>query len=236
MPNIPKGYIIVDGDALPGHVVVALFIGTGTSTRTSVHTIATDPESKAWAENVIGLCLFPATFGRVIADTDFYHADWSDSAKYRLETARKFMAMMPVQTQFPISAVNTDECRIAARCSCGQCVEVHTNNHRLKYYGCIGRVNVLVCSDGNPEDILALHHKYDPEETATDFIIAGIAVRCTVDRAECLVSLSDDKLTIINCATSDSKIYDVGAALVMLFRLMFARDVSMGTMTDAWLD
>lgn len=234
MPNIPKGYIIVDGNAFPGHVVAALFIGTGPSIRTSVHMIATESDAKAWAENVIGLCLFPAIFGRVMADTDFYNADWSDSAEYRLEAARKFMEMMPVQTRFPISAVNTDECRISSHDEMG--LIINTNNYHLGYYGLDGHMHVTICADDSDVDVITLHHEHDPEETAMDLIIAGITVRCTVDGAECLASLTDDKLTIINCTTSDSKIYDVGAALVMLFRLMFARDVSMGTITTAWLD
>lgn len=220
MPRTTKGHILIDDTTFPGQVLVAMSTDSVTEDHTSCHMIARHPLSKVWVGNVIGLCLFPSIFGREIADTDVYPADWSESISRRLEKARAFMKMMPVQTQFDVSAANTDDCRITKRYA--KSFEVGCSEHHLEYHKADGRRHVNLCCDGHVTHI-SLHRGNDPEETATDFIIAGFAAHCTVDGVECVASLTDDKLTIVECATFASEIHELGPALVMLFRLMFAR-------------
>lgn len=218
------GYILVDYTTFPDQILIAISTGPGPKGRlcNSMHMFGTHPTSKRWVSDALGLCLFPSIFGQQVADTGIYPADWTSSSAYRLGHARTFMSLMPVQTQFEINDADASGCRIT-RCAY-KCFELTHRNMCIEYTFGDGCRHIIIGHDGIFRTI-KLGHGSNPEAVATDFIIGGLAVSATIHGTKYFVSLTDDKLTVVNRTALKSTIYNLGPALVMLFRLMFVRTI-----------
>jgi hypothetical protein len=59
--------------------------------------------------------------------------------------------------------------------------------------------------------------------TNRKFIIGGQSCNATIDGKQVVVALTDDTLVVTDCESYEFKTYKLGAALVMLYRIMFVR-------------
>lgn len=217
----------VDDDSYPGYTLVVL-------QHDSVESYMFKQDDKQWPMNMIGLYMFPNSFGNVITEQGGVknNADWANSIcedpaigttssrcthDERIDGARYMMRFVPQNLNFNIIATDTSKCHVIRTSGYQTTIQDIGSKYTMRRLG----ASHIVRNDvtGDTITIVPADSAFGPNNTK--FIIGGQSCSATIDGKQVVVALTDDTLVVTDCESHEFKMYKLGAAIVMLYRIMF---------------
>ncbi len=216
-------------ESYPGYILVVL-------QHDQAESYMIKQNDKTWTMNMIGLYMFPNSFGYAITGAPRNTAIWANSVgkvpafdtthatvthKKRISSADYMMLHVPRDLGFKLVDTDTSKCYVSELGAKQTTFQDDESGYTIRL---VGNATIIHNSATNETfTILIAGSAFEP--TNTKFIIGGQSRAVHIEGTHCIAALTDDTLIVSDALSHKFKTYKLGAALVMLYRIMFVRAV-----------
>lgn len=214
-------------ESYPGYILVVL-------QHDQAESYMIKQDGKTWAMNMIGLYMFPNSFGYAITGAPRNTAIWANSVgkvpafdtthatvthKKRISSADYMMLHVPRDLGFKLVDTDTSKCYVSKMSAERTTIQDDESGYTMQR-----SCNATIIHNSATDEtftIVVAGRAFGP--TNMKFIIGGKSCAAYIDGRQVIVALTDDTLIVTDSLSHEFKTCKLGAAIVMLYRILFVR-------------